>query len=88
MIGILTFRNMITPTIVQFIFWVGLLGLVIGLLIGTVAADTIGGRLLLVFWLFISPVCWRVLCEILLVLFHIRTTLIEIRDIAAGTAED
>jgi hypothetical protein len=79
---------MITPMLVQFIFWVGLAGLIIGLIVGTVIADTGGGRLLLLAFLFLGPVCWRIACEMLLVWFNINDTLLEIRNIAAGNVED
>lgn len=81
----LTFNKMITPTIIQILFWI-LAGLVIILgLIGIVNGATsnfaggsqvLGGLLLLL----LGPVVIRVYCEILIVVFRMNETLIEIRD--------
>jgi hypothetical protein len=82
------FRMLITPIVVPLLFWVGLVGIVVGSMVGVVTADTTGGRLLLLLWLFVGPVCWRIVCELLLVLFHVSRTLVEIRDVAADNSSE
>jgi hypothetical protein len=79
---------MITPILIHFIFWVGLAGLIIGTIVGAVNADTGGGRTLLIVFLFVGPVCWRIACEVLLIWFQISETLLEIRNIATRNVED
>jgi hypothetical protein len=81
----LTFKKMITPTIIQILFWVlaGLaiiLGLV-GILKGATSnfgggSQVLGGLLMLV----LGPIAVRVYCEILIVIFRMNETLGEIRD--------
>ena len=88
MSDVFTFKNMITPVLIHFIFWVGLAGLIIGTIVGAVAADTGGGRIILLVFLFFGPVCWRIACEVLVIWFHIGETLLEIRNIAARNVED
>jgi hypothetical protein len=80
----LSFRRMITPTIIQIIFWVGAVLCVLGGLIGMIggAASQYGGgehvlQGLLV--LLLGPVAVRVYCEILIVTFRINDTLTDIR---------
>ena len=81
----LTFKKMITPIIIQILFWVlaGLaiiLGLV-GILKGATSSfgggsQVLGGLLMLV----LGPIAVRVYCEILIVIFRMNETLGEIRD--------
>jgi len=81
----LTFKKMITPTIIQILFWI-LAGLTIilglaGIVNGATSnfgggSQVLGGLVLLV----LGPVVVRVYCEILIVLFRMNETLAEIRD--------
>lgn len=82
----LTFRTMLTPIIIQVVFWVGA---VIAVLIGVVylakgAQAQYGGALFvlwgLVFLLF-GPLLVRLYCEILIVFFRINDTLTEIKHV-------
>ncbi len=81
----LKFRKMITPIIIQVLFWVGVAGSVIGGLVaigtsfgryGSGAAGFLGGLLMLV----LGPVFVRIYCELLILLFRIHETLNEIKD--------
>ena len=80
----LSFRKMITPVIIQVLFWVGVAGNVIFALFIMVssltsyidAAGFFGGLLLLV----IGPVMVRVYCELLILLFRMNETLTEIKN--------
>lgn len=81
----LTFKKMITPVIIQILFWI-LAGL--SIIVGLVAivsgassnfgggAQVFGGLLLLV----LGPIAVRVYCEILIVVFRMNETLTEIRN--------
>ena len=81
----LAFRRMITPMIIQILFWAGVALCVIGGLVGMVAGATasygggsqvLGGLVTLV----IGPVFVRVYCEILIIFFRINETLTDIKN--------
>lgn len=88
---LLTFRKMITPVIVQALFWVGAGIAVIAGLIGIGSglsssygggSQVLGGLLILV----LGPVIVRIYCELLILLFkmyealnEVRTSLIDLR---------
>jgi hypothetical protein len=80
----LRFEKMITPIIIQIIFWIGSVlcvaaGLV--LILGGIGsgggAGTVLGGLLLVF---LGPLAVRIKCEILIVLFSINDSLKQIKN--------
>jgi hypothetical protein len=81
----LKFRKMITPAIIQVLFWVGVAVTVIGSLI-TMAASFgrygggvgtfLGGLLMLV----LGPVVVRIYCELLILFFRMNETLTEIKN--------
>jgi hypothetical protein len=77
----LTFEKMITPTIIQIIFWV-LSVLVV--LSGLVDIFTFGGgfwgviRGLL--WIIIGPILVRIYCEVIIVFFRINDHMKEISE--------
>jgi hypothetical protein len=76
-----SFRTMITPVIIQILFWLGValcvifgIGyMVIGSRYG--AAGPVYGLLILV----LGPVVVRIYCEILIIFFRINETLTEIK---------
>lgn len=69
----LTFRRMLTPTIIQIVFWAGLAFIAVGFL-GLLVADSAGSAILL---LLFGPVLWRVYTELLIVIFRIHSSLEE-----------
>jgi hypothetical protein len=78
----LSFRTMITPVIIQIIFWVGVaLSVIIG--IGYIAVGSryyggpapLYGLMILIF----GPLAVRIYCEILIIFFRINETLTEIK---------
>ena len=79
---LLAFRTMVTPIIIQVIFWVGVAGCIIVGLVGIFSASgptpgkDIGTGLLV---LFLGPLVVRVYCEILIIFFRINETLTEIK---------
>jgi hypothetical protein len=72
---ILTFRRMITPSLLQWIFW---LLIVVFIMIGI--ADLLHHRpLFALFWLILAPLCLRVLIELVICLFAINNQLNDVR---------
>lgn len=71
----LTFRRMVTPVVIQVIFWLGIAGVITtGLVaIGTNATE---GVAMIVF----GPLVIRIYCELLIVFFRINDHLNEIRE--------
>ena len=87
----LSFRKMITPLLIQVIFWIGVGLCVIAGLIGIVrgaGADFGGGTLVLegLLTLILGPLFVRIYCELLIVIFRIHEDLVAIRKGWAGSA--
>ena len=81
----LKFRKMITPAIIQILFWVGVAVTVIGSLVtmavsfgryGGGIGTFLGGLLMLV----LGPVVVRIYCELLILFFRMNETLTEIKN--------
>ncbi len=79
----LAFRKMLTPIIIQILFWLGLLACILGglgaIVVGLIHIDRmpelIGFGILAVIF---GPLAMRIYCEWLIVLFRINDTLTEI----------
>ncbi|MFZ5452254.1 MAG: DUF4282 domain-containing protein [Thermodesulfobacteriota bacterium] len=79
----LAFRTMLTPIIIQAVFWVGVVICVIASLIYILSGvgqygggpNVIKGVILL----FLGPIAVRIYCEILIIFFRINETLTEIQ---------
>ena len=81
----LSFRKMITPVIIQALFWLGTVICVLSGLIGIIAGARTsfgGGRAVLfgLFLMFVGPVLVRIYCEILIVLFRMNESLTDISN--------
>lgn len=80
----LSFRKMITPVIIQIIFWLGVIMCVIGGLVsivtGAAGRGQYGGLTVLygLLLLILGPLGVRVYCEILIIVFRMNETLTEI----------
>lgn len=81
----LKFKKMITPVIIQVLFWVGVAGSVLGGLImmgmsfgqyGGGAGSFLAGLLMVI----IGPVSVRIYCELLILFFRMNETLTEIKS--------
>jgi len=81
----LKFRKMITPVIIQILFWIGVAGMVIAGLVtmatsfgrfGGGAGQFFGGF----FMIILGPVGVRIYCELLILLFRMNETLTEIKN--------
>ncbi len=82
-----SFREMVTPVIIEILFWVGvIICIVAGLIMiglgvkANLAQSVLSGVLLLIF----GPLAVRVYCEILIVFFRINETLTEIKHLVEG----
>lgn len=79
----LTFRRMISPVIIQVIFWVGLLVfLAVGVGLIVEGAKRSRDELL---WLgiavcLVGPLVWRIYCEVTILFFRMNETLTDIRN--------
>jgi len=72
----LTFRLMVTPIIIQVVFWLGIIGIVLSALAQFTSRSPLVGLLTLV----IGPLLWRVLCELYILLFRIHNSLSDIKN--------
>lgn len=81
----LAFRKMITPLIIQIIFWIGVAVCVLVGLASIIAgvgnhygggSQVLGGVLVLI----LGPLAVRVNCELLIIIFRIHDRLVDIRD--------
>ena len=74
----LAFRYMVTPVIIQVIFWLGIVVIVFGALaqLSSPFGNPLGGLLLLV----VGPLFWRVICELYILLFRIHSSLNEVKN--------
>ena len=81
----ISFKKMITPTIIRVIFWIGIVFAILaglGMIIGGISSDFGGGGAVLagLAWIVFGPILVRIYCEILIVIFSIHDRLGEIRD--------
>ncbi|MDP3182304.1 MAG: DUF4282 domain-containing protein [Desulfobaccales bacterium] len=79
----MAFRTMVTPIIIQVIFWIGVVICVIAgiVYIGVGVNQYDGGPNILkgLVILFLGPLTVRIYCEILIIFFRINETLTEIK---------
>ena len=72
----LTFEKMITPLIIQIVFWLGVVVTVLGGLTTMFTTSFFYGLMILV----LGPLVIRIYCEITIIFFRIHDTLRDIRD--------
>lgn len=86
---ILSFRKLITPQIIQALFWIGAgIAVLTGLIMivdGVTSRYSGGGREVLTgtIILLLGPVAARINCELIIILFRISDTLVEIKNSSA-----
>jgi uncharacterized membrane protein YagU involved in acid resistance len=81
------FRTMVTPVIIQVLFWVGVIVCIIaGLVMIGMGIKLPGNQMVLkgVLLAILGPLGVRVYCEILIVFFRINETLTEIKHALDG----
>lgn len=72
---ILTFRKMVTPSLLQFLFWVAMVIFIITAIINLSHHHALAA----LFWLIIAPLVLRVIVELMMCFFVINNQLNEIR---------
>ena len=94
MTDFLAFRRMITPVIIQVVFWVGVVASVVAglIMIAGGFAERYGGARgidvpLGLAVLLVGPLLMRVYCELLILVFRINETLSDIRTSLIGSPE-
>jgi len=75
----LSFRRMLTPIIIQVVYWVVTVGVVLAGLALLGGGDTGGQRFGGLLVILLGPIGVRIYAEILIVIFKINETLTEIR---------
>jgi len=79
----LAFRRMITPIMIQIIFWVGaVLSSMAGIfmMISAIKFSNVGGIFLGFFTMLLGPIAVRIYCELLIIFFRMNETLSDIYD--------
>ena len=76
----LTFRRMVTPILIQVVYWIVTVVVIVGGLVVLVAAPEGTERALGLAVLVLGPLVVRVYAEVLLVVFRINETLTDIRN--------
>jgi hypothetical protein len=77
----LAFRTMITPVIIQIVFWIGVASCIIagiGLIVAGMRVDARSGIVGFATLIF-GPVVVRIYCEILIIFFRINENLTELK---------
>ena len=79
----LAFRTMLTPIIIQAVFWIGgVICVIVGMILILMGVGQYGGGpnvIKGVLLLFLGPIGVRIYCEILIIFFRINETLTEIQ---------
>ena len=85
-----SFKKMITPVIIKILFWLAILGCIIGGIFQIAMGATMGATMEFGFMpelvltgfalLIFGPIVVRVYCELLLILFSMNDTLTEIKQ--------
>ena len=79
----LSFRTMLTPVIIQAVFWIGVVVIVVGSAV-LMSAGGVGPILFGLVCIVAGPILVRVLCELVLVHFQIREEVAQLRAERAG----
>jgi hypothetical protein len=89
---LLSFRKMITPTIIQVLFWIfaGLAVLVgLGMIIGGIATRGGAGLTFMgLLYILIGPILIRIYCELIILLFKIYEEIVAIRKSIGGQGNE
>ncbi len=80
----LAFRKMLTPVIIQVVFWLGVVACVLAGLASLFSGAPLAGLLMMVF----GPVAVRIYAELLILLFKMNDTLTDIKNAVEKTARN
>ena len=87
------FDKMITPVIIQVLFWIGVVASVLlglGMVFSGMSSPFGGGSAVFMglVWIVLGPVMTRVYCELLIVVFKIHGSLVDIKNSLRERPED
>ena len=72
----LTFKKMITPILIQVLFWVGVVGCILSGLFAMFSGQFLYGLLIIL----VGPIFVRLYCELIIVIFSINDSLTQIKN--------
>jgi len=73
----MNFDRLITPTIIKILYWLGIAAVVIAGIGAITTGEFFTGLLTII----LGPIAVRVYCELLILLFRIHDSLVEVRDL-------
>jgi hypothetical protein len=73
----MNFDRLITPTIIKIVYWLGIAAVVIAGIVAIATGEAFAGLLTII----LGPIAVRVYCELLILLFRIHDSLVEVRDL-------
>jgi hypothetical protein len=76
----LAFRRMLTPILIQALFWISLVFIIIAGLVALAIGETAEIRVAGVLILLLGPIAVRIYAELLMLAFRINETLTEIKN--------
>jgi len=77
----LAFRRMITPLIIQIIFWIGAVIVFVGGIAAVATADGGAGQIVWgIILMILGPLWVRIWCEVIILFFRMNETLAEIKN--------
>ncbi|MBX6322579.1 MAG: DUF4282 domain-containing protein [Rhodospirillaceae bacterium] len=79
-----TFRRMITPVIIQAIFWIGVVVCIILGIVAIANGVTAGERIVGIVLLVLGPIVVRMYCEFFIVVFRINDNIADMRNHMLG----
>jgi len=88
----LKFKKMVTPIIIQILFWIGVfVSIIMGIILIVGGANARYGGGMMVFMglgtMLIGPILVRIYCELLIVIFSINDTLTETKNLLKQRAQ-
>jgi len=75
-----SFKRMITPVIIRILFWIGILGSILGGITLILVSEGAAGRVAGILWIILGPLFSRVICELLILQFRIYEILTDIKN--------
>lgn len=72
----LLFRRMLTPILLQIIFWLGVIACIVSGIAGLFRREWINGLEIIL----LGPIMVRIFCELLILFFRMNETLTEIKN--------
>lgn len=69
------FRKMVTPVVIQVVFWIGVIVAVVGALATMFRGNFLAGLVALI----LGPLLVRIYCELIIVVFKMHESLVEIQ---------